>query len=135
MSIINGDTPHARETREFARLLIAVLLGRRGIALGEFAVTPLPPGIDLDVVGAVHRLHRKEVPLTGSNAEKLVLEFVPVATLFIEFFFREVRDVHALVAVFLPKFPHEVVEYVAEHGSLRRPERQARADEAGGRKE
>ena len=135
MGIVNGDAPDAGEAREFPGLLVAVLFRGRGVALGEFFIAPFFSREELDVMRAVHGLQGELMPLARRDAEELILELVPVPAPLVEFFFRDVRDVHAFVPCGFAEFPDIAVEDVAEHRALRGPERQSRADEVGEGKE
>ena len=65
MGVILGDREHAGKTGELARLFVAVNFRGRGIALGQLPVAPLPSGVYLRVMRAVHRFHGKLVAFTS----------------------------------------------------------------------
>src|SRR3989344_5394555 len=127
--VVLGKRADAGEAGELACLLVTVARRGVGIALRQFAVTPWFAGVDLRVMRAVHRLHGEFVALARGDAEKFILEFLPMTAAFVEFFFCDVRYLHFDVSACLAKLPHKVVEKVTQGGATGGPQRKPGSDE------
>src|SRR3989338_1109766 len=112
VSIVLRERTYARKTVQFPGLFIAVAHGRIGVPLWDFTIAPWFPGIDLRVVGAIHRLHREFVTLARLYTKKVVFEFFPMTARFVQLFFCYVRYFDFLVPARSAHLPHVVVEQV-----------------------
>src|SRR3989344_1639232 len=125
MRIVLSNASHTRKSRELSRLFIAIHPRRIRVPLRKFSIAPEPPFVDLRMMRTIHRLHSEFMPFAGVDAKKIVLKFLPVSAPFVEFSFRDMRDLNAHIAACFTKLPDKIIKKISKHRTFRCPNRQS----------
>ena len=135
VGVVLGKAADPRHAAEFTRLLVAVDRAKLGQPERQLLVAPRPGLVDHRVVRAVHRF--QQILLVFAHHDRLELAVGVVGIVagdLVEIDLADVRRVDRLVAPRGQFVADEALEHAAEHGSLRHPEHEARADQ-GARRE
>ncbi len=129
MRVIDRKAAHARQAGQLAALLVAVDRAELGQPQGQVAVAARLAAVDLDVVGAVHRLEQELLLIDGDGRVLAVLVVGVVAAGLVQLQIADVgRDDRQIAALQL-RLAQEALQVLAQHRAVGQPQRQARPDQ------
>ena len=126
MSIVLGETTYTSQTVQLATLLVAIYGTELSQTQGQILVRTGLGLVDLAVVGAVHRFEQILLALDGGvdRLERVLTILSIVTRSYIELLVTDVRGDNLLVAISLLHTAQELLQAVAQSGTLRQPQRQ-----------
>ena len=129
MGIVLGETAHAGEAVQLARLLVAVHGAELGVAHGQVAVAAGLGFVDFAVVRAVHRLEEEFLAGVGrfNGLEGVRTVFLVVAAGHVQLFGTDVGRDDGLVAGLHLGFAQKLLEALAQGGAFGQPQGQPRS--------
>jgi len=127
MRVVLGETAHAGQAVQLARLLVAVDRAELGQAHRQVAVRMQVVLVDVDVVRAVHRLEHEQVALHLEGRVLAVLVVRVVPALLVKRHAGDVRRDDRLVAALDLHLAQEALQQVAQDRAVGLPQRQALA--------